>query len=198
MKTGLIVSAVLGLAMTAPIEEKKAMECKPVYEGTMHLSIPYGGGTHGMKFSKNAVKPYGDKLLELKNGHNKEKSNVEVVVSECKHTGIKEKNDGRKQGTISVKGEKGKCLLHSPQKDEKGSNVLYVGDCKKSVEGLFGFSSVGDEGDAGLSIYTNGGKETTGIGGLGDMKGEKDVVKIFDSKSTKSYYPIYLDVSKEY
>ena len=130
MKIGLIATAVLGLAMAGQTEEKKGMECKPLYEGTMNLLYPYGGDTRGMKFSKHVVKPYGGKLLEVKSS---EKSNVEVVVSECMRTGIKKGDQDFKQGTISVKGEKGKCLLHAAQKSEEGANVLYAGDCKRST-----------------------------------------------------------------
>ena len=187
MKIGMVVSALLAVAMAAPVEEKKVDNCKEVYEGQLLGTFPFSSDVAGMKLSKDTVKAYAGKLLEVKSGGKPpQTSEVKVVFSNCKN---------EHQGTFSVKGEKGKCVLHSPRKGKKEEEVLYVGDCKKKDEGLFHLYDV-EERWGSVGIYKEDGKVWSDVL-LPGLKGEEGVVVMEESNKYGHPYGMVFDVTKK-
>lgn len=138
-----------------------------------------------MKLSSDTVNAYGGKLLELKH----HESEVEVVFSKCK---------SKHQGVLSVKGEKDKRVLHSPREGENGEQefeVLYVGDCKKTTEGLFHLSGV--EGQrANLEPYRQDGKTLFPELLFEDIEGEEKVAMMEESNKYWNATYLQLKVTK--
>lgn len=186
MKIGMIVSALLAIAMAAPVEEKNADNCKELYEGELIGTFPFSNDVSGMKLSNHTVKAYGGKLLEVKlHGNSHQKSELKVIFSKC---------NNKHQGIFAVKGEKGKCLQHSPRKGKKEEEVLYVGDCKKKNKGLFYLSGLA-HGRGQIGIYRDDG-EVFSDALFPDMEGEEGAVVMEKQNIYGHPYGMVLDVEK--